>query len=385
MSTKQLDLSQLELFDHHCHGVVEQELSRQDFEELISESTYDPAKGTTRFDTHIGFAIRNYCAPILGLPRFATAEEYVEKRRELGAREVNKRLLRDSRMTTLGIETGHAPDRILGAKEMGCAAEAQVYEIVRLERVAEEVAMAHRRQALPVEILWDAITTMLEHKLRTAIGVKSIAAYRIGLDFNPEAPTDTELDHALCRWYESVSDDKHPRLVDSTIIRALIWFAIKKSLPIQFHIGYGDNDVDLHRCNPLLLTDLLRKSVQYGATIMLLHCYPFHREAGYLADVFPHVYCDVGLAINYTGARSTAIIAESIELAPFTKVLFSSDAFGLSELYYTGARLFRCGLEKVLQTYIEKHGWPIAEAQRVAEMIGYRNAMRAYHLENKEK
>ncbi len=31
-----------------------------------------------------------------------------------------------------------------------------------------------------------------------------------------------------------------------------------------------------------------------GTPIMLLHCYPFQREAGFLANVFPHVYMDLG-------------------------------------------------------------------------------------------
>ena len=47
---------------------------------------------------------------------------------------------------------------------------------------------------------------------------------------------------------------------------------------------------------------------------MLLHCYPFHRHAGALAQIFPHVYFDVGLALHYTGARAGAIVAEALEL-----------------------------------------------------------------------
>ncbi|WP_237767483.1 hypothetical protein [Serinicoccus sp. CUA-874] len=71
-----------------------------------------------------------------------------------------------------------------------------------------------------------------------------------------------------------------------------------------------------------------------GARFMLLHCYPYHREAGYLAHVFEHVYCDVGLAVTYTGAQSAQVIAESLELTPFAKALFSSDAFGAAELFH---------------------------------------------------
>ena len=73
-------------------------------------------------------------------------------------------------------------------------------------------------------------------------------------------------------------------------------------LPVQFHVGYGDSDVDLDRCNPLLLTPLLRAIQPTGVPVMLLHNYPYQREAGYLAQVFPHVYVDAGLATHNVGA-----------------------------------------------------------------------------------
>ena len=47
------------------------------------------------------------------------------------------------------------------------------------------------------------------------------------------------------------------RLADETLQRFLIWCGVDLRLPVQFHVGYGDSDVDLHRCNPLLLTPLL--------------------------------------------------------------------------------------------------------------------------------
>ena len=62
---------------------------------------------------------------------------------------------------------------------------------------------------------------------------------------------------------------------------------------------------------------------------MLLHNYPYHREAGYLAQVFPHVYADLGLATHNVGSRAPAVLAEALEMAPLRKFLFSSDAFGL--------------------------------------------------------
>ncbi len=56
------------------------------------------------------------------------------------------------------------------------------------------------------------------------------------------------------------------------------------------------------------------------------------------------MYVDAGLATHNLGHRAPALIAELLELAPFGKVLYSSDAFGLAELYHLGALLFRHGL-----------------------------------------
>ena len=162
--------------------------------------------------------------------------------------------------------------------------------------------------------------------------------------------------------------------------RFFIWCGADLGLPIQFHVGYGDRDVDLHRCNPLLLTGLLRALEPTGAPVMLLHNYPFHREAGYLAQVFPLVYADLGLATHNTGARATALLGEALELVPLRKFLFSSDAFGLPELYYLGTLLFRRALSSFLAARLADGDMSLADAERVTRLIGAENAVKAYRL-----
>jgi len=139
----------------------------------------------------------------------------------------------------------------------------------------------------------------------------------------------------------------------------------------------------LTTCNPSIDPARLEQTVKWlltGARILLLHCYPYHREAGYLAHVFPHAYLDVGLAVNYTGARAHRVIAESLELAPFDRVLFSSDAYGLAELFHLGATLFTRGLLRTVNEWIVDGEWDAAEAERVIRMICGENARRVYRL-----
>ncbi|MFD0852506.1 amidohydrolase, partial [Actinomadura adrarensis] len=153
-----------------------------------------------------------------------------------------------------------------------------------------------------------------------------------------------------------------------TLHAFLVWCGVDLGLPIQFHVAYGDPDVDLHRCDPLLLTPLLRATKDAGAPIMLLHNYPYHRHAGYLAQVFPHVFADVGLATHNVGHRAPALIAEMLELIPFGKFLYSSDAFGLGELYHLGALLFRRGLSDFLRSGLDDGAWTEADAERIARL-----------------
>lgn len=382
MDTRPLTTADLfddvELIDHHCHGVLEHTLDRGDYEHLISESNWPPAEGTSAFDSQLGVAIRRWCAPVLGLEPGVSPEQYLNRREELRSTEVNARFLTASGISHYLIETGYRGDDILTPEGMAERAGAQSYTVVRLERLAEQLFDGGTSSsAFP-----DAYRGLLAAELTHAVGVKSIAAYRIGLDFNAERPTDTEVRAAAAGLIAQIERTGQPaRLDDAVLIRFALWCAVDAKQAIQFHVGYGDPDVDLHRCNPLALTDFLRATRTSGARILLLHCYPYHREAGYLAHVFPHTYCDVGLAINYVGARSAAIIAESLELTPFDKALFSTDAFGLSELYYVGAELFRKGLTSTLNDWIEADEWSIPDAHRLVRKITGENARLAYRLD----
>jgi hypothetical protein len=174
------------------------------------------------------------------------------------------------------------------------------------------------------------------------------------------------------------------RISDAVVLRFLLWCGVDRGLPIQLHAGYGDPDLDLHRADPLLLTGWLRRVAPTGIRVMLLHCYPFHRQAGYLAQVFDHVYFDIGLGVNHVGVQSRQLIAESLELAPFHKQLFSSDAWGPAELHLLGSWLWRRGMSSVLGQWVDQGDWSRVDAVRVLELISAGNARRVYGLAKDE-
>jgi predicted TIM-barrel fold metal-dependent hydrolase len=360
------------LVDHHCHGLVTEDLDRDGFEALMNEADAPSPMGTTLFDSMLGLAVRRWCAPVLDLEPHAPAEEYLRRRRELGADEVNRRFLAEAGISTFLVDTGLNADRLTTPDELAAAGGGAAHEIVRLEAVGQEVLAA----GTPAHGFADAV----EQRLRAsgAVGAKSIAAYRVGLSLPAQRPSGDELVAALSDVRPDTSGGY--RIAQPVVNAWLAWTAVELGMPLQFHVGYGDNDVDLAECDPLRLTGFLRATQERGAPVLLLHNYPFHRNAAYLAQVFDHVFMDLGLATHNTGALSQSLLRETLEMVPFGKLVFSSDAYGLAELYHLGALLFRRGLSAVLGGLVEEGEMTSADAAHVVQLVARGNAHRAYRL-----
>lgn len=357
----------MSLVDHHVHGCWLQSGGRARFENGLNEVNTEPlAEFDSAFDTQLGFAVRAHCAPILDLPSHVDADTYWERRRKLGEHELGRRFLSSTGVSDWLVDTGFS-DGVSDLAELADVSGGNTHEIVRLESVAEEAAAAPGDYAAAFEQL-------LAERAVTAVGTKSILAYRGGFAGDLSEPTASEVALAAARW----RDGGGRRCSDRVLLRFGLYQALRLGKPLQFHIGFGDRDCDLHTTNPLYLLDFLRSS---GDTpVMLLHCYPYEREAGYLAQGFNNVYLDGGLAINYLGARSTAFIARLLEMAPFRKILYSSDGYGPSELHFLGARLWRNGIRDVLQGFVDADEWSEADAIRVVDLIAHGNARRVYGL-----
>ncbi|HEX9042737.1 MAG TPA: amidohydrolase family protein [Trebonia sp.] len=387
MSAEQVQPSMLpfvaaqRLVDHHCHGILR---AAGDLAGLLNEADGDATADGLPFDSLAGLAFRRWCPPLLDLPSHASPGTYAQRRAALGADEVSRRFLGACGLAALCVDTGYAPDGLTSPAETAAFAGARAYEIVRLEQVAESLA----RDGAGAAEFPDAYRKALSERVAApsfgsmVAGVKSIAAYRVGLELDGRRPADGEVVAAVAQWLGGAwAGGRPPRLADEVLHRFFIWCGADLGLPVQFHVGYGDRDIDLHRCNPLLLTGLLRALEPTGVPVMLLHNYPYHREAGYLAQVFPQVYADLGLATHNVGARVTALLGEALELVPLRKFLFSSDAFGLPELYYLGTLLFRRALSEFLTARLSADDMSYPDAERITRLIGTENASRAYRLD----
>jgi hypothetical protein len=215
-------------------------------------------------------------------------------------------LLRATGTEALLIDDGFPPPELsVDWEELGKVAGCPSAPIMRIERVGaagigEAVARA---------------------RVDGFVGLKTIAAYRGGLDLGL---VSDEVRDGLMRALEANAEDP---------------------LPVQVHCGFGDADLSLPLARPGLLKPLIER---YDTTpFVLLHCYPFVREAGWLAHVYPNVFFDLSLTIPHVTQPATAL-REALELAPVSKLLYASDAARTPELYFLAATWWRDALAEVL-------------------------------------
>lgn len=367
MSELARHIAEVPLIDQHVHGCWLTPGDRRRFESGLNEANTEPlADFDTAFDSQLGFAVRAHCAPLIGLAKHADPEDYWKHRSRLTERELAHLFLSAAGVTDWLVDTGYG-EGVADVVELAELAAGRAHEVVRLEQVAEQAAAAPGDYA-------SAFEEILHRRGTDAVGTKSILAYRGGFDGDLSEPSAVEVADAAGRWRDSGGT----RLCDRVLLRFGLHQALRLGKPLQFHVGFGDRDCDLLKANPLYLLDFLRQS---GDTpVVLLHSYPYEREAGYLAQAFNNVYLDGGLSINYLGTRAPAFIARLLELAPFRKIVYSSDGFGPPELHFLGATLWRNGIHRILGGFVADGHWSETDAIRVVDLIARVNAARIYRV-----
>jgi predicted TIM-barrel fold metal-dependent hydrolase len=367
--------------DHHCHGIVVEDLDRRRLESLFSEAHRPHDGGGSQFDKPLGLMIRKHCAQVLDLEPLAAAVAYVERRLALGAVEVNRRLMRAAGMDLLLVDTGFRSNAITGHEELGRIAGCRAREVVRIEALLEQAA----GEAGGAHELLTRFDRLLDGRARDAVGLKSIVAYRASFAIDQSRPTPLETIAAASEWLAAIAAAGRIRIEHPVLIRHALFRALEvcreRRFPLQLHVGFGDRDVRMPQCDPTVFAPFIEIAEAEGVPITLLHCWPFVREAGWLAEVFANVHFDVGVILNYTGPGARRVMREAMEMGPFHKQLYSSDAFGLAELHHLGRVLFDDALGRLLDDWIAQGDCTAADADRFMAMIAAGNARRIYRLE----
>ncbi|KLO15252.1 hypothetical protein SCHPADRAFT_914510 [Schizopora paradoxa] len=215
-------------------------------------------------------------------------------------------------------------------------------------------------------------------------GFKSVACYRTGLDVSPVSASLEEIEEALMVAMKRYIATGKLRLADKAfndyLVRVTMEVAGKYGKPVQFHTGLGDNDIVLARSSPAHLQPLIAAYPQ--TPVVLLHAsYPFTREAGYLAAVYRNVFLDFGEVFPCVSAEGQrAVVRQVLELAPTTKIMWSTDGHWWPETYYLGTLQAREALFEVLEESVRREELSEEQAIGVAQRALFYNANKLYRL-----
>lgn len=113
--------------------------------------------------------------PVLGLDAYADAGDYVLKHSELGVADVTRRLAGGTGVEWMLVDTGHRAGDILEPEALTKATGVASREVVRIEAVMEAAAKSGVSTG---RALIQAFDTALAERALSAVGLKSIVAYR---------------------------------------------------------------------------------------------------------------------------------------------------------------------------------------------------------------
>ena len=260
--------------------------------------------------------------------------------------------------------------------------------------VGVEVAPLLRIEVLIQDLLdqdcgWSAFQGAFDDGIAAALGegsylgLKSIIAYRTGLDIAPGSRSADQGRIALekIRGARGRGGDAIKNLRDHLFCRA-VERCIDFDVPFQVHTGMGDWEVHLEACRPALLMELLRYPAYRACKFLLVHTgYPYHAEAGYIANVLPNIWCDISEGLPFAGNAGKRIIAEVLEMAPISRVCYGSDTYNTPEPFYASALLGKQALAQTLQALIDDGFMSAPEAYAAAKLILADNARELYRLD----
>jgi hypothetical protein len=374
-----VDLSAVPIIDNHCHAVeMDQQHDLDGWRRHFSESPHPQMQTRDVVDTALYQRLLRAMSGQLGVP--GTEAEVLAARNRRSTDTLVHDLFTAAAIDGVVIDTGFpAPDRAMPADQFVAASGCSYRALLRLEVLFERLIVEHAA--------YDDLQSAVGEELadlagRGYAGLKCIAGYRTGLAIErwPEdearaafgrARIETDRTGAVRLGYKPLLD---------TLLHRAFGATAPQELPVQFHVGYGDPDVDLRRAGPLELRSVLEEPAYRGLPIVLLHgCWPYFREGAYLAAVYDNVFLDLSYAIPFLSiAEMRSMTRAAFGAAPFSKLMYSSDGARVPELHWLGARDGRRLIGEVLEELVADGDLDVATAQGAGHAVLRDNAARLY-------
>ncbi|HXX77201.1 MAG TPA: amidohydrolase family protein, partial [Ktedonobacteraceae bacterium] len=309
-----------------------------------------------------------------------TEQAILTARQQLGEIDLIRNFLRAANFDILFIDKGYPPqDLLLSDATVSDLAKCRVAPILRVELLMQRLITENTNLSAVVEALRAVLN---EVRGQGYVALKSIVAYRTGLDIRSWTINQVEESFALAR--REVQEKGSIRLAQKPLLDTLLHVtfeeAARQELPIQFHTGYGDTDADMLLANPLNLRAVLEHREYRAMPVVLLHeSYPYTQQGAYLATVYENVFFDLSYGIPFLGYHEMLQFSRAaFSVAPYSKLLYSSDAVGVPEIHWVSALFGRRILGQVLGECVANGELSPTEAEQAGAAVLHDNAIQLY-------
>ena len=372
-----MNLNHIPILDHHAHPLLRPEAIQTavSFQQWFTESTH-PATHQHHVPHSLFFRTGiKWLAELLGCE--ATITAVLAARAAIPYTQWSHRLFNDANISMVLCDYGYSTADSYTPATFPALLPCPVHPILRLETYFQELIVVHSNFDDAIEAF---IATLRQARADGYVALKSIIAYRSGLDIAPADRAGAEA--AYNSLHAEAQRNGRVRLAAKPLCDYLLWLAAEEAarqeLPLQIHTGFGDEDADLRTANPLHLRPLI---AQTKANLVLLHIgWPFSRETAHLAALYPNVWLDLSLAIPFATTGIPALLREVLGMAHHSKILFATDAFTMPDIFWLAARWGRWGLGRVLDELISEGFLSAREAEETAVSILHRNAQTLYPI-----
>ena len=382
LTTNSYDLGEIGIVDNHCHP-VEREQGHRDVEAWRRYFTESEDSGP---GNHVVTETAYYQRLLRAMAEYYDVAQdessVLAARAAFNTSDLVQRLFADASISGVVVDLGYpSPEMSLAGDEFVTATNTDYGGLLRVELLFQQCVSEFATLGEVQEKIRDDLKD-----LRAAgyVGLKSIVGYRTGLNVERWSEDDVATSFAEAR--REVDATGSVRLGHKPLLDSLLHVALARAnldeLPVQFHVGYGDHDVDLRTASPLLLRPLMEDPAYASLPIVLLHgCWPYFREGAFLASIYPNVFLDVSYGIPFLGAVELRTITKAVfGTAPFSKLMYSSDGARVPEIFWLSAFDGRRILSSVLGEMVGEGDLEVSNVRNVAEMFLATNAQRLYGL-----
>jgi uncharacterized protein len=388
---RRVDLGDAHVLDGHCHGWRMADLLERPPQEfldrltmlgacLISSDGLDPGDLPLLHELTDSDPLSLACtlrlAELLGCD--ATRESVSEARHAALARrgtEYLQALWEHAGIRGLVVDDGYPLPQV-DPHQLEREAGITIHRVVRIEPVIARL----RDAATSYAALEDAFSSEIEQACSdNAVAIKSVIAYRTGLDVQEWARAEVE--RTYMRWAEAGFPETRElaKPVRDALLRRTLEIARAAGRPVHIHCGGGDPSVVLAYARPKDLFPFLDR--HRDQPVVLIHSgWPWLEEGAYAASILPRVYLETSIMTAWASLIMDQKLEAIMGIAPTAKIIFGSDESTEPEMAWISAIMAREALERVLANAVERRWMTVPDAARIGAGVLAGNCERLHGL-----